>query len=469
MGDSDSDMELNNQRYIPPPMSPQGPGGQQHVQLDSQLQQQLVDPPITLTARTLDQYFNQKFREQMAAVTQPAPTEKIIVQSSEYQRRRDLLLDAISATQKINGKNQEAVRTWVNDIHYAADNLGNNEQVVQVIAQTVLGSLRDEVESFISENIPEGGHRGSIDFKLIVEHVRKICLPPNENRRRRQALETLRKRPDETLLAFNGRFRRIADEAFPRDLRTHDQQETLSSAYLRALGNDSIAKNICGNELRSIEDTMRRASREFEKAYRFDNYMKRGEVNEEAQQYNDEPMEIGAVRGAPRSFSVQKQSDHTHSQPPYNPLQAQVSKMEKQMERALTEIAKLKVGGGDHEPARRDKQRLKRYSKPGSWTPEGAPVCYACQSPGHIARQCPLRKKQNAHKARREEPMVHAVGMYHSTPTPPVFCGPPRPPSHTWAAQGPNSYIQPQTVDHQANKFYQPNHQPTETRQGNGQ
>ena len=92
----------------------------------------------------------------MAAVTQPAPTEKIIVQSSEYQRHRDMLLDAISATHKIHGKNHEAVRTWVNDIHYAADNLGNNEQVVQVIAQTVVGSLRDEVESFISENIPEG-------------------------------------------------------------------------------------------------------------------------------------------------------------------------------------------------------------------------------------------------------------------------------------------------------------------------
>ena len=119
-------------------------------------QQQVVDPPITLTARTLDQYFNQKFREQTAAVTQPAPTEKIIVQSSQYQQCRDLLSDAILATHKINGKNHEAARTWVNDIHYAAENLGNNEQVVQVIAETVLGSFRDEVESFISENIPVG-------------------------------------------------------------------------------------------------------------------------------------------------------------------------------------------------------------------------------------------------------------------------------------------------------------------------
>ena len=209
---------------------------------------------------------------------------------------------------------------------------------------------------------------------------------------------------------------------------------------------------------------MRWASREFEKAYRFDNYMRRGELNEVSHHYSDQPMEIGAVRGAPRSSLVQKQSDPTHSQPPYNPLQAQVSKMEKHVERALTEMAKLKVGGDDHEPLRHDKQKLKCYSMKGSWTPEGAPVCYACQSPGHIARQCPLRKNQNAHKTRQEEPMVHAVGMYHSAPTPPAFYGPPKPPRHTWAAQGPTSHI-PQPVDHQTDQFYQP----TDNLLGNGQ
>ena len=70
MGDSDSDMELSNQRYRPLPVSPQCPGGLQHVQHESQPQpqQQVVDPPITLTARTLDQ----KLGEQMGTVTQSA-------------------------------------------------------------------------------------------------------------------------------------------------------------------------------------------------------------------------------------------------------------------------------------------------------------------------------------------------------------------------------------------------------------
>ena len=371
------------------------------------------------------------------AATQP----QVIVSESAYQRRRDCIRDCIEVTHVIDGRNAEAVRAWTRDIMHANVKCENNEDVLRVMTQTVTGQIRDELEEFLTENAASGqaGARWNVPFRAALEHVREIALPPGETQRQRQMLLKMSRRSGESIIAFNGRFKRVMQQAYPCEL-TADHQEALVGAYLRAILDKDIAKAAYPNDItaipNAISDIMAKAAKLDVKAHKFQTMM---QSSTNLPLHTDEPMEVDAVGIRPQTGEKQ--------------LSAKIDKLCVAFEKMGSKVAKMEARIDMHAPGRmtrKERQKQQRFRKQGSWTEENQPICYTCSTPGHIAKNCTHPRKvprfPGTAPQRREEAMVHAVSqqpwIQQNNPPTAAWCDPGVPPPLPIHGQYPQHYRQ---------------------------
>ena len=278
----------------------------------------------------------------------------------EEQKRneKDYLNDLVSNMVKTDGGNLDEFRRWSTRVKSNAALLQNNGAAVQLMLRTTLGSLKDEIDRYILEfvSLNPGKSRLEVPCLDLLKYLQKAFLPSNDIDHIRETMEALRQRSGETLKVFNRKYRDLAELAYPLELRTEDQRKLLIKNYIRSLASRDIARSVLRSSPTSLQEAMVTA-------------LDGDEVEDALQRLGhrvEEPMDISAI--------IPKQT-------------ASLEGLSRQIEKLSTKIAKVEIQiqqGGSRRGNRRSDNRSGR-------TADGKPICFYCNTAGHISRQCPRK------------------------------------------------------------------------------
>ena len=207
--------------------------------------------------------------------------------------------------------------------------------------RTTLGPLKDEMDRYI------------LNF---------VNLNPGKNRLDVPCLDmSLRQFPGESLRVFNRKYRDISEQAYPVESRADDSNKLLIRNYLKSLLNKDIVRAVLRSSPASHAEAMITAT--------------------EHDEVEDALCRLG----------------HRHEEPmDVSPIQQQaVSSMAgltKQIERLNTKFAKLETKIQQGGP----RNHTRHNGNPNAWTADGKPICFTCNTPGHISRVCPRRTPQGS-------------------------------------------------------------------------
>ena len=140
------------------------------------------------------------------------------------------------------------MRTWLEEIELiiplVQGGRAHRELLMQVVTQTVTGSLRRELERFIQRKCSElNVTRYALAWERVRGHIRKFFLATNEDEYLRDEVDDMKQSYYETMASYNRRFRDAADTAYPHHSRNVDQERILLKAYARNLVYEEVAKN----------------------------------------------------------------------------------------------------------------------------------------------------------------------------------------------------------------------------------
>ena len=162
----------------------------------------------------------------------------------QTQISRDSIRDLIKQTSVCGGTRTSAVRTWINEINLA-DNQVGDAYVIQIITNTISSSLRFEIERFIDDYVGANDtNRTSVPWPLVRDHVTNKFFNIIELQVLRDELEQTRQSALEPAPQYARRYREIAEAAYPRNERTSDLEIISLRGFARGLLSDSLARKL---------------------------------------------------------------------------------------------------------------------------------------------------------------------------------------------------------------------------------
>ena len=115
-----------------------------------------------------------------------------------------------------------AARRWMRDTEIAMTQVRQGF-IVRIITGTISGSLREEIERYVTQRIQQDGlNRNQVPRADIRAHVEAFLLHADEKSTLRDELEELRQSAHESD-KFGRRFHDLADAAYPINQRNADQ------------------------------------------------------------------------------------------------------------------------------------------------------------------------------------------------------------------------------------------------------
>ncbi len=272
--------------------------------------------------------------------------------------------ELVKQTTRCEGVPMAAVRRWMRDIEIAMTQVGQGF-IVRIITGTISGSLRDEIEQYVTQRIQQYGlNRNQLPWADIRAHVEPFFLHADERSALRDELDELRQSAHESDNMFGRRFRDLADTAYPVNQRNDDQHRIMLKAYVRGLRLTTTARKLIQDGAPcTLQGALHLVSQYAERQDAFDR-MRPGE----------EPMEVGTV--AKGSSALGEVSDVLKA-------------VAKQQEQLMSRIAKMEA----EQKVWRTKRPQRKAGPPS--VPKGGgrgPTCYECHQRGHIARNCTMRR-----------------------------------------------------------------------------
>ena len=322
----------------------------------------------------------------------------------QQQARDKLINDQTQVIRKCDGNIPSEVREWLEEIEISIPSLNNlyrpNAAMIEVVTKTIIGPLRKAVEYFLQAQPA----RDATLWQDIREHIIQSFLTANENEKLKADVERFRQLSYDTIHSFNRRFSELIRKAYPVP-RNQDVQRLLIRAYTRALHDQQLAKRmIVNNRPQNIEAAMQYTANQAA-----------GEEMFQCIGFNEEPMEvdstapIGKVKEKQEQSSTEKIMKRLDSLSLQNErMSTKMAKLEataratRQENRHLVEenvqlhrrLGHLQTNREQASHARNPDVQFNRGSsqnrRPGNdRTRSNGPVCYRCQKPGHIQRNCP--------------------------------------------------------------------------------
>ncbi len=162
---------------------------------------------------------------------------------------RHLESSLVDVTTKCDGSTSASVRSWLREIDIIMPQCngvdGRPEALMIVVARTILGTLRKDVEAFIARRCAERQcSRYNIPWSDLRAHISSSFLETCEEDHLRDEVENTKQSPYETVAAYNRRFNEVADLAYPCCPRNGDQERLLFRAYMFGLASSELTKNI---------------------------------------------------------------------------------------------------------------------------------------------------------------------------------------------------------------------------------
>jgi hypothetical protein len=324
----------------------------------------------------------------MAAPAAPAvPGMNVLLQNiqaglNNYNQQQGLQItkkdvkEQISRTRTCDGSIAADVREWIAEVELAIPIIGGTPgAVLEIAAGSARGPLRKELERFVAGQIAlqpvPGPGRNGVQWNVVRDHVRTVFLSQNEAERLRAEVETMTMASYDTVAAYNLKFREAAIAAYPQP-RSADADRTLVHAYVRSLYDFHIKRKTLEGHPANLDAAMQRAE-----GLDAD----RDQIKRVIGERREEPMEVGAV-------SPPKDNEPDAAK--------MLLGMCRDLKRLTKEVADLKSQDSGTAPTRGRPTYPPR--KPPRWTEDGRPICFWCDTPGHMKAQCSRYLKRRDQK-----------------------------------------------------------------------
>ena len=267
-----------------------------------------------------------------------------------------------------DGTTIRGMREWLRAINGAVPRIpvgaDANLCMHELIEATTSTDLNDEYETFMNA----APNRANVAHAAATTHLATAFLGPEEAATLKEDVRHARQTERERLPAFNRRFKKAAEMAFPQLPRAPDVEEDLADWYMGGLREKAVKDFVFGHNPRLV--TLAAAQTAAYDEWARQERRKRVE-KEQRDHRREEPMDISVATEA---------AVLGNSEPP---LREVISGLAKQMKDMQSELQAMKTA------ANRAQASSKQHSAPqkkSSYKPKGA--CFRCKKQGHHVRDC---------------------------------------------------------------------------------
>ena len=283
------------------------------------------------------------------------------------------------------GLTQRSVREWLRKIHNAfillPAGFDANWCIKRLMTLTARGDLQEELENFIAIQ----PNQANIAHQALTNHISHAFLGPDEAETLKSEVKCMKQGVREQIPAFNRRFTKIADLAFPALGRAADVEADLAGYYLNALQDGPIKDALFKHRprLATLAAVKQAAAAEYTEL-RYQQRITGKPVQQE------EAMEIAAIA---------------------QPLRELLAEYKQEVADLKKQIASLKRA---QQPPPR--QSFQQQGKKPPRKPDGSPGdCFYCGKPNHIARECRKKKSDQRNGRLQSHPKHEPAGEVLTT------------------------------------------------------
>lgn len=254
-----------------------------------------------------------------------------------------------------DGTDADSLKQWLQELSTVP-----LESRAAVMSDTARGTLLLALQQYMRAN-PDAQWEG------VQTHVIETFISRDHDAVLKEELSKMRRKPFESVTMFSQRFRALADIAYPPGQRQALHNERLCQLFAASLDSEEACQRMTrgGQFPATLEQAMERAQRTDQEAAAY-----RKLTGREKPQRQDMPMEVDAVAIA-AAISDKLKVTPPQPQPPV------------ELQRANTEIAKLKSQLKELKRGRNDRPRKQQYGNR-----HQNKQCYTCGEYGHLARDC---------------------------------------------------------------------------------
>jgi hypothetical protein len=280
------------------------------------------------------------------------------------------------------GTTSRAVRNWIRQINNAVriipQNINDNLAVQGLINATARGDVEEEYQVMIAGQMALGIIRGAIGHQAILNHIQLAFLGSDEAEALKEELKTTKQSAREEVPAYNRRFTKIADLAYPQAVRAPAVDAEVAGRYIASLKSGAIQRALFNHRPRII--TLGEAKTFAYTEWTETRYQQRlTHLTPQA----EEAMEIGALDTMREQMAAQ-------------------ASLIKRLQTQLDAVQQTTVGNSRAPappPAAADSGQdvLRRDTRPRRKADGSPGRCYYCDKPGHIQSECRRRQWDNSH------------------------------------------------------------------------
>lgn len=326
-------------------------------------------------------------------------------ETTNKNERRYVVEQQIKNTRVCDGTSIPAVREWLQDIALVRPYFSvqhRDEDTLKVVAASLQGPMRRCYERFMDQQ-PD---RLNVTWEAVQAMIEASYLTADEAEHLRSELEKIAQSAYETTGSYSRRFLEAASQAYPPKDRNTVVQRLVLERYIKGLRKAGLVRRLVQEKDPQTVDDAISAIEEFTVQ---EERLKRMMDTKTAEGGGEERMEVSEV--SPQKTSTLPAVPNPN--PGMEALNSSIAGLSRQLQGLQKEMTKLKgqtlhvlppstLAPPPSQTAvaaigRPQQPRARAYEH--SWTPDGQPICFECRQPGHLGRDCEVRRKRLQHRA----------------------------------------------------------------------
>lgn len=272
-----------------------------------------------------------------------------------------------------DGSTTRGVREWLRAVNGAVHRIPAgadvNAHIHDLIEATTSHDLNEEYEVFMNA----APNRANVAHAAAINHMSTAFLGPEETATLKEDVRSARQSAREDLPAFNRRFKKAAEMAFPQLPRAPDVEEDLADWYMGGLCDRAVKDFVFGHNPRLV--TLAAAQTAAYEEWARQARRKRVE-KEQRNHRREEPMDISVATEAAALVS---------SEPP---LREVISGLTKQMKELKSELQAMKATPNNAQASSNQPTTRRRTSQNNKSSIKPVGPCFRCRKEGHHVRDC---------------------------------------------------------------------------------